>query len=119
MEPKLKSPIERSAFQSLLIFHRKACENIKVHSQQKQLRSVVEETSNVNNVNNNRHCVSFCQDRVKGILSIYSEETMSSSVDVENWSGRWWFPEQTWSFDEAIDLTFEPKDIKLIGSIVK
>ena len=51
--------------------------------------------------------------------SVYSEETMSSSVDVENWSGRWWFPEQTWSFDEAIDLTFEPKDIKLIGSIVK
>ena len=52
-------------------------------------------------------------------FSVYSEETMSSSVDVENWSGRWWFPEQTWSFDEAIDLTFEPKDIKLIGSIVK
>ena len=52
-------------------------------------------------------------------FSVYSEETMSSSVDVENWSERWWFPEQTWSFDEAIDLTFEPKDIKLIGSIVK
>ena len=79
------------------------------------MRSVVEDTSNLNNKS---YCVSFAKIALKE-FSVNLEEAMSSSVDVENWSGRWWFPEQTWSFDEAIDLTFEPKDIKLIGSIVK